>query len=130
MITLKTLHVATEQEVFDQVLSHLRRQGRPSKGKDGGCKYRGVGNLKCAAGCLIADDEYKSKMDNLDDTRWLSLVSEGLVPNVHIHLIRDLQVIHDQSADPFDKGVTWIDNVETRFCELAKEYNLEFKLVS
>ena len=60
MITLKTLPQATAQEVFDQITQHLLQQGKAAKSVTGACRYRietAEGILKCAAGCLIADDE-------------------------------------------------------------------------
>jgi hypothetical protein len=104
MITLKTLAQASAQEVFDQVVTHLLTQKKRSEGKneDGDlkCVYRND-DLKCAAGCLIADDEYVDKMDHPDyvtgiGTSWLSLVERGLVPSTkHNNLITSLQKIHD-----------------------------------
>jgi hypothetical protein len=40
MITLKTLHNATAQQVFDQVAKHLLEQDKSSRDLDGGfCEY-------------------------------------------------------------------------------------------
>lgn len=63
-ITLKNLHEATEQQVFDQVAGHLLTQKEvlPSPA----CFYRGPNGLKCAAGCLIANDEYMPEEFNLE----------------------------------------------------------------
>ena len=47
-ITLKTLAQATEQEVFDQVVQHLREQGVQSQNENG-CAYRGDGGLMWAS---------------------------------------------------------------------------------
>ena len=103
-ITLKTLAQATEQEVFDQVVQHLREQGVQSKNENG-CAYRGNGGLMCAAGCLIADDEYTSYMDNAEDTTWTQLVSDNIVPDKHETLIRRLQEIHDGNVDKWESGL-------------------------
>lgn len=63
-ITLKTMVDATPQQVFDQMATHLLTQAKKSmKGEE--CYYRGAdingepNGLMCAAGCFIADDEYK-----------------------------------------------------------------------
>lgn len=67
MITLKTLPQASEQEVLDQIAVHLLTQKQKcNNGKDQTdpnyqCLYRNEEGLKCAAGCLIADDEYKKR---------------------------------------------------------------------
>lgn len=93
MITLKTLPFATEQEVLDQVVAHLLTQNARSQLPLGGpCVYRGPRGLKCAAGCLISDQEYHPSWL---DKRWAVLVDAGEVPATHKFLIADLQRIHD-----------------------------------
>lgn len=92
MITLKTLPRATEQEVFDQVATHLLRQGDKATDRTGYCVYRGSNNTACAAGCLIADDEYDEQMETHG---WHSLVRRGRVPKEHEDFISKLQRIHD-----------------------------------
>lgn len=95
MITLATLPQATEQEVFDQVVRHMLTQGERSE-NDIGCVYRGPNGLKCAAGCLISDEEYNSDMDNNPEgTSWQDLSARDEVPSKHLALISVLQRIHD-----------------------------------
>jgi hypothetical protein len=90
-ITLATLATATAQQVFEQVRDHLLRQRRQST-LDGGvkstCAYRGVDGLQCAAGCLIADEEYSPR---LEGSGWGSYI----FPDSHRDLITQLQRIHD-----------------------------------
>ena len=96
MITLKTLPQATAQEVFDQITQHLLKQGRQAISMTGACQYRteqAEGVLKCAAGCLIADDEYNRMFESL---AWNNLVYERKVPSAHCQLVCDLQKIHDR----------------------------------
>lgn len=95
MITLKTLPEATAQEVFDQVAKHLLTQNETSYCDDavGVCAYRGPDGLKCAAGCLIADDEYNT---DWEQQGWTVLVDSRAVPLKHHDLIRSLQMIHDE----------------------------------
>ena len=95
MITLKTLPQATAQEVFDQITQHLLKQGKAAKSVPGACHYRVEKEgevLKCAAGCLIADDEYSVKLEGTD---WIQLAADGIVPNNHEKLIYRLQSVHD-----------------------------------
>lgn len=96
MITLKTLPSATAQEVFDQVVANSLRQGKKSlrPGSNSSCQYRGGedGGLRCNAGWLISDDEYR---EELEDKAWDNLVDEGWVPQEHKKLIIGLQLIHD-----------------------------------
>lgn len=100
MITLKTLPQASAQEVFDQVAKHLLTQMKKSEDDIRGvCQYRNKNGLKCAAGCLIGDDEYDPQFDEIGneliDTAWSSLIEAGLVPSDHSELIADLQQVHD-----------------------------------
>jgi len=119
MITLKTLKDATAQEVFNQVTTHLLNQNCRSVNKVGydgveSCMYHGNGGLKCAAGCLIGDDEYRKDMEGYD---WPELVDKGRVPAYHLGLITKLQKVHD--------GLTpnmWVENLKNT----AKEYGLKF----
>ncbi|UOL48627.1 hypothetical protein [Pseudomonas phage Astolliot] len=103
-ITLKNLAEATQQQIFDQVAEHLLHQNEISahkkseNGIPGYCSYRGPRGLKCAAGCLIADDEYDPMMDSGMDTSWLDLVKGGVVPPAHATFIRELQILHDTSS--------------------------------
>lgn len=91
MITLKTLPQATEQEVFDQIAVHLLTQNRKSSDRHQ-CMYKSKDGLKCAAGCLISDEEY---MEFFERKEWRSLANDTYVPSNHIGLIANLQVIHD-----------------------------------
>ena len=95
MITLKTLPQATAQEVFDQVATHLLTQYRRTQRYENssyGCAYRGPTGDRCAAGCLIAEDEYRPRWESHS---WLHLVDEGYVPSNHASLINQLQGVHD-----------------------------------
>lgn len=93
MITLKTLPTSTAQEVFDTVYIHLLKQNQKSKSNnENSCMYRGSNSLKCAAGCIISDDEYSSDMEYVS---WKSLAANGIVPSDHVDLILSLQDIHD-----------------------------------
>jgi len=98
MITLATLKDATEQQVFDQVAIHMIKQGKKSLTGVGNCAYRGVDGLKCAAGCLIADDEYNPAFD-IENNSWYKLVDNGYVPDYHSKLIIQLQRLHDNSPE-------------------------------
>lgn len=119
MITLKTLPQATAQEVFDQVVLHLLAQGERSVGDVNGsrCLYRGSNGLKCAAGCLIGDDEYVITMEGWG---WDSIVPE-YGPMAHFHLILDLQGIHDYE-DP--------DHWQSRLRSYAIDHDLSTEAVN
>lgn len=98
-ITLKNLNEASLQEVFDQVARHLLTQKKVSRKEVFTfwqhrkiCAYRGEDGLKCAAGCLIADDEYYEEMEGVG---WSALASKNLL-NKHKNVIDRLQFIHDR----------------------------------
>ena len=121
MITLATLAQATEQQVFDQVVKHLLAQGVRSKKGDfteNVCMYRGPAGLKCAAGCLIGDDEYTEAMDNNHaGTSWDGLMSRGEVPKEHGTMIQNMQTIHDNGPP---------EGWERALSDYAKDNYLEF----
>lgn len=96
MITLKTLPKATKQEIFDQVAKHMLTQMQKSIRKKGSRTYgayRGLNGLKCAAGCLIADEEYNPEFEKYT---WNSLADWEYVPDSEYVLIQRLQDIHEE----------------------------------
>ena len=113
IITLATLHAATEQEVFDYVAHHLLTQNKKAKA-DTQCAYRGGDNLKCAAGCLISDNEYKGSFEG---NSWDELIAKDLVPSDHKALIMNLQNVHDGSS---------FANWRNQLSNLADEFSLKF----
>lgn len=101
-ITLKTLHLATHQQIFDQVARHLLTQKKKSLSDQfsrGGssqiCAYRGDEGRKCAAGVLIGDSEYDCSMEGMNFNRHLPLGYELQIPYNTIVFIQQLQDIHD-----------------------------------
>lgn len=113
MITLATLPKATEQQVSEQIESHMLKQGVRSM-SGARCSYRGDDGCMCAAGCLIADDEYRPEMEG---NTWVQLVYDMGVPGEHSRLIRRYQRIHD-NIDPdgwkavFDSGIIKVSDPE------------------
>lgn len=86
------------QEIFDIVSKHLLKQGRRSlSANNSKCVYRSPDGLKCAAGALISDEEYRPEMDSTLDSGW--------IVNLHLRKVRErvgnatfvaaLQEIHD-----------------------------------
>lgn len=121
MITLKNLHLATEQEVFDQVARHLLTQMETSI-VGSVCKYRHIKQdgtiLKCAAGCLIADDEY---IKDFERKTWSLLIEKYGIPNTNAWLISQLQILHDTMATEY-----WKNELEI----LAKGFNLNTEVLN
>lgn len=121
-ITLANLHLATAQEVFDQVKNHLVTQNAKSDciRTDGMkvCVYRTTNGLCCAAGCLIAEEEYKVSMDCNENTTWHGLVLAKIIPTKkHAYLISLLQTVHDQYP-----ASEW----PTRLHQVASQENLSY----
>lgn len=105
-----------EQLVFDTVAEHLLKQGKQSLGDItdvNACMYRNNEGLKCAAGCLIPDDQYTP---DIEGKSWSSLVRENKVSSNCSQLIDDLQCLHDV-YDPKD----WLSELH----EIAKNKNLD-----
>lgn len=122
-ITLATLAQATEQQIFDQVARHLLKQGKQAKNSDGACKYRTTDGLMCAAGCLIAEDEYSPDFEMLGS--WPSVVRRkgDTVTPVHEYFITQLQQMHDRHAlhdEPLDFAA--------RLKLFARNHKLQFNL--
>lgn len=118
-ITLATLSRATEQEVFDQVATHLLKQNQKATVPGSShCRYR-AGELSCAAGCLISDDEYNKSLEvGTGGGGWTVLVDEGAVPDTHKRLIQALQTVHDGYTTDL-----WRFKLE----KVAVDYGLEWK---
>ena len=59
----------TNQEIFNKVYTHLMTQGKKAETFGGQCQYRLTeldgAVLMCAAGCLIADEDYDPGMEKL-----------------------------------------------------------------
>ena len=117
-ITLATLQEASAQEVFDQVATHLLEQKKKAADGNDVCSYRADGGLKCAAGCLIATEEYLEEFEGIN---WNGLVDTARVPATHKLLIGDLQYLHDHTAPD-----TW----QARLEKLAKLHTLSMPAVN
>ena len=118
MITLKTLPDATAQEVFDQVTTHLLTQMEKAAQEESGgeCVYLAEDGLKCAAGCLMADDEYEPRWDT-ETLTWDALVNLGYAPRNHDMLILSLQKVHDMNQPDL-----WFE----KLLKLSIEFDLSF----
>lgn len=105
----------TNQEIFDMVVTHLRRQGcKAHNGME--CLYR-FGALACAVGCLIPDDKYEARFEGRSIREWWPLREclMGLgISLEQFDLLVDLQTTHDCSDD-------W----EEGFSNIARHYELE-----
>jgi hypothetical protein len=105
----------TPQEIFDKVAAHLLQQKyRCLDKKSLVCLYRNSQGMKCAAGCLISDEDYEP---SLEGRSWRELVAMGHVSMDKSILISNLQVIHDTCEVEH-----WRDKLQ----DLAESHKLEF----
>lgn len=112
----------TSQEIFDIVVTHLRKQGKPAMNNIGGCSYRGVDGTKCAVGCLIPDSIYKSEMEG-SIAEELVIQFEGLYHLIeHKHLLGLLQSAHDKN----NTIGYWANFLEKDLQEIANQNNLVY----
>jgi len=121
MITLATLPTATTQEIFTQVATHLLTQNAKSlalvnlTSDEKSCAYRGDNGMKCAAGCLIADEEYNPAMMEGNSWYWISDELGLNTMDERTLIISALQNVHDQYAPD-----SWRDMLQ----RIAHEYKL------
>ena len=101
-----------------QVSKHLLTQMKKSINprNPGICVYHSDSGLKCAAGCLISDEEYTSRMSSLG---WDLLCRTYDVDQKHGNLIYHLQSIHDGS-----EPIEWA----AELAELAARFTLKLEL--
>jgi hypothetical protein len=105
------------QEIFDFVASHLLTQNERAMEEGYLCKYR-IGNLKCAVGALIADEDYNhgfegNSLITLKGIREHSIFND--IEEERLMLLNDLQTVHDRNV-----VVLWPE----RLYSLAKKFSL------
>lgn len=112
----------TNQEIFDKVVSHLRKQNKQAVGVFGAtiCQYHGPDGLKCAVGCLIPDEFYDPSFEGVSIQARNSplhplLLKLGYTEAQLIFLV-ELQCVHDEY---YPSG--W----EDCFKRVAATFNLE-----
>ena len=86
------------QEIFNYVVTFLRKQGRKSKGDNGDCVYLSDTGDKCAAGCLIPPEDYDPRIEShtIYGGQYTSPLFEKLFNEAELRLIKELQIIHDE----------------------------------
>ena len=136
----------TNQEIFDKVLTGIRRQGGPSLAPDTlACRHRSAAGkqvLACSIGQLIPDNAYDSSWDRaeissvdclLDKENFHMALFEAGV-NVDdrgtVDFLINLQRVHDTAAleagDP-NFSVPFFEGFEPHMKELAARYGLCYK---
>lgn len=105
-----------EQETFDAMVWHLRRQGTRCVNSMGDPVYRNTTGKMCAVGFLIPDSDYYKRMEGnstIGDFVRDVLLKYGHNPK----LCAQMQDIHDE-AD--------VKQWEREFRSVAKEFNLTY----
>lgn len=114
----------TAQELFDQVVAHLRKQNSKSLLTDeqckalfqqqGSCAYRSLDGKKCAVGAAIMDEEYSPMMEGKCSHYVIETIS-SLTNRLgeHRSLLRYLQKIHDDQ--PVERWEEFLQLAATDF---------------
>ena len=87
----------SEQEIFDKVAVHLLTQKKKAvdDGNAGFCMYRAPDGGKCAVGCLIPDEDYRTSMEG-ESVAYLSDHFESCAwMYKYLDLLCKLQGLHD-----------------------------------
>lgn len=113
----------TEQQLYDIIVAHLRKQHARSQNPSGStCLYRSPDNLKCAVGALIPDEVYDPEMESSLHT--LIYYKGNFLPealrlefSANFDLLERMQEIHDK---------TNVDDWEDAFKKVAKRFGLQY----
>jgi hypothetical protein len=113
----------TAQEVFDQVVTHLRQQGKQSlltgvMADEASCAYHSADGLKCAVGYLITKEEYDPRIEATNVANVMDIIPSFKERySEHSELLSSLQRIHDlQHPTEWEEMFSWC----------AKQYKLTY----
>ena len=108
------------QADFDFVMNNMIEQGRPSMGAVG-CRYRGEGGTKCAAGFFIPDELYSEGFEGK------SLI-DGSVQQLKcfeeksLTLLRAMQQAHDTASE---NNEHFMEQFRNRMRSIAEYFELD-----
>jgi hypothetical protein len=114
---------SNNQIMFTKMVNHLRKQNSKSMTgteSDPICMYRSEDGKMCAVGCLIADEVYTFRLEDMNSSS--NIVMRALdrsgfdIYTYSATLISDMQTLHDRQ--PVSK---WEDG----FKSIAAEYKLK-----
>lgn len=128
----RPLYTYTQQEAFDAMLAHLRKQGQPAyRVGDTGtafCAYRGSAGLKCAVGAIMSDREYD---DSFERQAIGSFGRDlGLSEDQLDFFSEAQQLMHDGPFNAVgrpDAPFSFLYYVERGAKQLASNYNLTYE---
>lgn len=104
----------TNQELFDKVVAHARKQKAKASDINGRCMYRTEDGKKCFIGALIPDEQYVSFLEYKFSGHPAVMEAAGLRLD-QMPFADDLQFIHDTKN---------VDIWELEFQKLARCYGL------
>ncbi len=111
------------QETFDTVVAHLRKQKKQAINRDGVCQYKTADGLKCAAGCLIKDEDYQPDFEGMTVMTFSGVPNEPgeLIASYghDVDLVKRLQRVHDGTSD--------LEFWETGFKNTAITFGLNYE---
>lgn len=123
----------TQQEIFDEIVGGLIKQGKPSLNEFWQCSYRGRDGTKCAAGQIIPDDKYDVGMEN----HFFSTTFYGQQNFAHqmLMFIEQLQSAHDGIFVSTTNGkereaitdAQWLASFIEGAKHVSRRYHLEWK---
>lgn len=112
-----------KQKVVDFVSEKLKQQNYGSVDEKGKCRYR-FGNLKCAIGHLILDEEYKTDFDEFGMTilqifkevpkSLAPFLIDGSIDRYDVIFLNHLQVCHDLVSCNSKFYETYLFNVKVK----------------
>jgi hypothetical protein len=109
------------QEIFDFVADHLLTQNAKAIEGSGTCLYR-CGDLKCAVGALISDEDYDCSFE-MQNLRILSGRKETIFNHIEesrLKFLIHLQMIHDDFL---------IEEWPEKLSILGSRFNLSSKIL-
>lgn len=92
----------TIQEIFDKAAIHLLQQRTQAIDTGGHCAYRGIGEMKCAVGALINDEDYSPEIEGksvraIEVRAALEKAGVNTNDSLVVNLLSKMQAIHDLS---------------------------------
>ena len=101
-MTIQEVNNKSFQEIFDFVANHLLTQNAKAVEDSGTCRYR-YGDLKCAVGALISDEDYNYSFEmrsirllaDRKNTRFSNIEESRLAFLIHLQKIHDDYVIEE-----------------------------------
>jgi hypothetical protein len=118
------------QAIFDTVVAHLGKQGRPAINTENSCLYRGPDGTKCAVGFLLKDKQYKPEMEGRDVN---GLVNNFKVPaffSKNEELLHRLQRAHDADNHHLVSGKFSKPKLRKALKRIAADHKLDDTIVA